>query len=144
MPVDVIGDFAQRRLEILDRKMRQIPGASRVETACFPQDGARSARDRIREERAAILLHAGIRGKSITSAHLPAVRSYPGHRNAQPGEQRGDVAVSACAVAHVSSFTSVESAGRMTLLTGASGTTPSMRSAALMTLLNTRAAMAPP
>ncbi len=68
MPVDEIGDHAELRLEVLDRQMRQLPGVIPVETARFPQDRAGAARDRVGDERAAVVLRAGVRGEGVARA----------------------------------------------------------------------------
>ena len=85
------------------------------------------------------------RRERVAGAHLPAVGGEAARRDRKPREQRRDVeAGRERRRDQVSSLIATPSAGRITLSTGASGGTPSMRSADPITVENTGAATAPP
>ena len=140
-------------LQALDRQVRNLPVAIPREAGRLPQHGGRAARDGIRHELAAVRMRSRIRGKRDARFDAAAVGRDAARKGAQLREQRGHV----CrlrgggggkrghgALRQVSSRISLPSGGRITLLSGASVGTPSMRNAEPVTFENTGAATAPP
>ncbi len=131
-------------LQFVDRQMRQLPRAVPVEALRLPEDRAGAARNRVGDVRAAVAMRAGIRGESIARPEPAAVGTDPRDRRAQPAEQLGGVEIGDGRGVHVSSRTATASAGTTTVFVGASGATPSSRSAPPMTSAKTGAATVPP
>ena len=148
MAVDPIGDAAEAGFQIIDWDMRNLPLAVPAEALHVPENRAGAALDRVGDEAAAVLVRARIGGKDVARAHAPAVGRDAGDRNRQLGEQCRDLGIGrghdGRRVVHVSSRTSSPSGSSGGWLFGASVGTPSRRSAAPMTLLNTGAATLPP
>ena len=145
MSVDHVRDCAEPRLQILDGQVRNLPFTIPHEPLHVPENRAGAARDRVGDERAAILTRAPVRGERVARTHLPAIGGDARDRHRQLREQRRNFRVGRGDFGdHVSSRTSLPSGGRTTLLIGASGGTPSSRSAVPMTLLKTGAATLPP
>ena len=146
MAVDVIGDGAELRLEIVDGDVGHAPRGIPVEGQRFPQHRAGAARDRVGDERAAVGSLSRERRERIARAHVPAVGGDAARR------ARASRASSAATSKsererrrrHVSSRIAAPASGRITLSPGASGGTPSVRSADPITVENTGAATSPP
>ena len=106
------------------------------------------ARDRVRHELAAVHVRARIGGEGDTRFDAAAVGGDAARKRAKLREQRGNVGGGRSERGHgvrqVSSRISPPSGGRITLLSGASVGTPSMRNAEPVTFENTGAATAPP
>ena len=128
--------------------MRDIPRTVPDEALRIPQDRGGAALNRLGDERPAVAMRAGIRREGVAAFHPPAVGGDPRHGHAELREQRRDVFCIGRSGGHlgdhVSSRTSLSSAGRRTLFTGASAGTPRSRSAVPMTLAKTGAATVPP
>ena len=144
MSVDEIGDCPKLRLEILERQVGQLPGMIPMEPVGLPENGAGALRDGISDECATVVTRPGVRRKSVALADVTAVRGNTPQLGAKTRQQCGNIGIDCESAAHVSSRTSAPSGGKTTLSMGASGGTPSSRSAAPMMLLKTGAATVPP
>ncbi len=145
-----------RSLQAFDRQMRDLPAAIPRKACRLPQHGGRATGDRIRHELAAVCMRPRVRGKRHAGFDAAAVRSDPAREGTQLREERSDVGNPGGIVrgdggesgqersGQVSSRISLPCGGRITLLSGASVGTPSMRSAEPVTFENTGAATAPP
>ena len=144
-PVDEIGDRAELCLEVVDRDVGDLPRGIPVKAEGVPEDRGRAARDGVGDERAAVGRLPAIRRERIARAHLPAVGGDPSRERTQPGDERRRVEHRGLRGRHhVSSRTSLPSAGRITLSPGASAGAPSIRSADPITVEKTGAATSPP
>ena len=101
--------------------------------------------ERVGDEIAAVGVRPGKRGEGVSRLHLPAVGGDAPWLRAEPREQRGDIEIGDGQGRHqVSSSTAVPGVGRITLSTGASLGTASIRNAAAVTVEKTGAATSPP
>src|SRR5271169_5381412 len=148
MAVDPIGDTAEAALQVVDRDVRNLPLAVPVEALQVPENRAGAAFDRVGDEVAAVLVRARIGGEGVARSHAPAVGGDAGDRDRELGQQCRNLGIGPGQdrrrIVHVSSRTSSPSGGGCGWPFGASVGTPSRRSAAPMTLLNTGAATLPP
>ncbi len=143
--VDKARDCAELGPEVVDREVGHLPRRVPVEPSRFPEHGARTARDGVGDERAAIGELPGKRGKRVAGTYPPAVGDDPLRACGERRQERRDVERRRWrARLHVSSRTAPPSGGRITLLAGASVGTPSMRNAEPITVANTGAATSPP
>src|SRR5262249_54220574 len=134
----------ERKLEIVDRQMRQRPLMVPVETLRVPENCACSAIHSIGDIAAAVVACAGIGGEGVATIDAAAVRNEARDRALSAREQPSAVGIDRGGAAHVSSLTSAASGGTMTLPFGASGGAPSRRSADPITLAKHGAATLPP
>src|SRR5205814_7250400 len=108
------------------------------------EDRAGAAGDCVGDVSAAVVMRARIGGERIARAEPAAVGADLRDRCAQPAEQLGGVEIGDGRSVHVSSRTVTASVGRTTVFAGASGATPSSRSAPPITSAKTGAATVPP
>ena len=147
--IDEIGDDAQPPLQAFDWQLRNVPLVIPGESRRLPQHRRGASSDGIRHELAAIRMRSRIRGECHARFDAAAVCGDATRKRAQSCEQRGHIDRGEGNGVHggggqVSSTISLPSGGRITLLSGASVGTPSMRSADPVTLENTGAATTPP
>jgi hypothetical protein len=141
---DGVGDRAQFRLQVIDRLMRGAPLIAPVESRWLEQHRCSTARDRVGDECAAIERFTRKCGEGVALRNAATVGDDAFGCGTERCQQRRNIHFRSDEGGHVSSPISAMSAGRITLSTGASVGTPSIRSAEPITVENTGAATAPP
>ena len=138
----------RRFLQSFDRQVRNLPTAIPGEARRLPEHGCGASRDRVRHEFATVDVRARVGREGDTGLDTAAVGGDAARKRAKLREQRGNVGGGRSERGHgvrqVSSRISAPSGGRITLLSGASVGTPSIRNAEPVTFENTGAATAPP